>query len=155
MKPYRHPRKIASSLLLALLCAAMGASAQTIYKQVDSAGRTTFTDRPDPSLPAQSMAGPGSIASAAPEAPKLAAPGTLLTSRRSAFIDANEAARRLAQAELMRSEGANPLPGEQSHGAAGLVPNQRYVQRQEKLRLMVERARQRVNETRLPLLAQR
>jgi len=86
-----------------------------------------------------------SMAGLAPESPKPAARAGLMTSRQSASIDASEAARRLAQAELMRSAGADPLPGEL---------NERYFQRQEKLRVLVERARQRVNETRLPLLAQ-
>src|SRR5688572_12083969 len=117
--------KIASSLGLALLCAAMGAPAQTtIYKQVDAAGRVMFTDRPDPSLPAQSAAGPAPMAGAMPESPKPAARAGLLTAQRSALIDANEAARRLAQAQLMRSEGAEPLPGEQARSDAGLAPNQ-------------------------------
>jgi uncharacterized protein DUF4124 len=155
MNPRRRSRKVAASLALALLCAAMGAPAQTIYKQVDAAGRVTFTDRPDASLPALAMASPVSMANPVPESPKPAARAGLLSPRHAASIDANEAARRLAQAELMRSEGADPLPGEQTHGAAGLVPNQRYFQRQEKLRVLVERARQRANETRLPLLAQR
>lgn len=149
MNTRRRSRKIASSLALALLCAALSAPAQTIYKQVDAAGRVTFTDRPDWNLPAQAMTGP------ALEAPRPPAGIVLMTSRRSAFIDANEAARRLAQAELMRSEGAAPLPGELTQSSGAAVPNQRYWQRQERLRVLVERARQRAGETRLPLLAQR
>jgi len=142
-------RPIASCLCaLALLCAAAGTPAQTIiYKQVDSAGRITFTDRPDANLPAQAMTGP------ALEAPKAPAAVVTMASRRSASIDANEAARRLAQAQLMRSEGAEPLPGERTPGTG--VPNERYWQRQEKLRVLVEQAQQRANETRMPLLAQR
>jgi hypothetical protein len=150
MNPRRSLRNIASNLCaLALLFAAAGTPAQTIYKQVDLAGRITFTDRPDPNLPAQSMTSP------ALEAPKPPARVVLMTSRRSAAIDANEAGRRLAQARLKRSEGADPLPGERTHGSGEEVPNRRYWQRQEKLRVLVEQAQQRVNETRLPLLAQR
>lgn len=142
-------RPITSTLgALALLCAAAGTPAQTtIYKQVDAAGRVTFTDRPDSSLPAQSMTG------AALEAPRAPGGVILMTSRRSAAIDANEAARRLAQAQLMRSEGADPLAGERTPGTG--VPNERYWQRQEKLRVLVEHAQQRANEARMPLLAQR
>src|SRR5687768_17436756 len=126
MNPRCSSRKIASSLALALLCVAMGAPAQTIYKQVDASGRVTFTDRPDASLPAQSMASPMSMTSPVLESPKPVARASLLTPWHSASIDAREAARRLAQAELMRREGADPLPGEQTRGDAGLAPNARY-----------------------------
>ena len=149
MIPFRTIASIVCALTL--LCAAAGTPAQTtIYKQVDPAGRITFTDRPDSSLPAQPVTGP------ALEALKPAGviPAGPLTSRRSAAIDANEAARRLAQALLMRSEGAEPLPGELTHGSTG-APNQRYWQRQEKLRVLVEQAQQRANEARMPLLALR
>jgi hypothetical protein len=151
MDPRLSLRNIASNLCaLALLFAATVATAQaTIYKQVDSAGRITFTDRPDPNLPAQSMTGP------ALEAPKPPAGVALMASRRSAAINANEAGRRLAQAQLMRSQGADLLPGERTFDSGAGVPNQRYWQRQERLRVLVEQAQQRVNETRLPLLAQR
>jgi hypothetical protein len=151
MNPRRRLRSVSSILLaLALLCAAAGTPAQTtIYKQVDLAGRVMFTDRPDSSLPAQSVTGP------ALEAPRPPVRAVLMTSQRSATINSNEAARRLAQAQLMRSEGADPLPGEQTQGSAAGVPNQRYWQRQEKLRVLVEHAQQRANEARLPLLAQR
>ena len=149
MNPLRYLRSIASNLCaLALLCAATGAPAQTIYKQVDLAGKVTFTDRPDINLPAQAMANP------ALEAPKPAPRVGLMTSRRSASIDANEAGRRLAQAQLKRSGGADLLPGEWTHSSGEGVPNQRYWQRQDRLRVQVERAQQRSNETRLALLAQ-
>jgi hypothetical protein len=138
-------RTIAPSLCaLALLCAAAGAQAQTIYKQVDLEGRTIYTDRPDASLSAQS------ITSSPLAAPAPPAGITLMALQRSAAINASEARRRLAQAQVMRSQGADVLPGEQTSAA----PNQRYWQRQEKLRVLVERAQQRVNETQLPLLAQ-
>ena len=149
MNQGRYHVSIASNLCaLALLCAATGAPAQTIYKQVDLAGRVTFTDRPDINLPVQAM-------TAAPlEAPKRPA-GAGMTSRRSASIDVNEAALRLARAQLKRSGGADLLPGELTHGSGEGVPNQRYWQRQDKLRVQVEKAQQRSNETRLALLAQR
>ena len=131
----------------------MSAPAQTIYKQVDAAGRVTFTDRPDPGLPAQAMAGPVVMTSAVPESPKPAVRSGLLTPQRSASINASEAARRLAQAQLMRSLGADPLPGEQTRGDAALAPYQRYSQRQDKLRVLVEKAQQRSDETRLALRA--
>jgi len=152
MNPHGCFRNIASSACaLALLCVAMDAPAQTIYKQVDAAGRVTFTDRPDPSLPAQSMAAP--VPNAVPEPPTPAARTGLLTARRLASIDANEAARRLTQAQLKRSEGADLLPGDWTHGSTESVTNQRYSQRQDKLRVLVEKAQQRSDETRLALLA--
>jgi hypothetical protein len=148
MNPIRRIPSITSSLCgLALLCAAAGAQAQTIYKQVDSAGRVTFTDRPDSSLPSQSMTG------AALEAPRGPASVALMTAQRSAAINANEAGRRLAQAQLMRSEGADMMPGDWTQSSSAGVPNQRYWQRQEKLRMVVERAQQRATETRQLLLA--
>jgi len=150
MTPRRYLRNIASKLCaLALLCAATGAPAQTIYKQVDLAGRVTFTDRPDINLPAQAMTNP------ALEAPKPPARVGLMTSRRSASIDVNEAGLRLARAQLKRSGGADLLPGDLTHGSGEGVPNQRYWQRQDKLRVQVEKAQQRSNETRMALLAQR
>jgi hypothetical protein len=148
MNPRRRFPDIASSLCgLALLCAAAGTPAQMIYKQVDAAGRVTFTDRPDSSLPAQSITG------AAPEAPRAPARVILMTSQRLATINAKEAGRRLAQAQVMRSEGADLLRSDWIHGASAGVPGQRYWQRQEKLRVLVEQAQQRAIETRHLLLA--
>src|SRR5258706_13916460 len=114
MNPRRPLRNIASSFCaLALLCAASSAPSQTtIYKQVDPAGKITFTDRPDPNLPAQPMA------SGALEAPRPPAAIALTVLRRSAAINANEAGRRLTQAQLMRSQGADVLPGERTLGSA-------------------------------------
>jgi hypothetical protein len=157
MNPRRYFRNIASNLCaLALLCAATGAPAQTIYKQVDLAGRVTFTDRPDINLPAQAMTGAAhAMPNPALDAPKPPAMVGLMTSRRSASIDVNEAGLRLARAQLQRSGGADLLPGDLTHGSGEGVPNQRYWQRQDKLRVQVEKAQQRSNETRLALLAQR
>jgi len=151
MNPRRYLGSIASSLCaLALLCAATGAPAQTIYKQVDLAGKVTFTDRPDINLPAQAM----TSAARGMTSPPPARVG-LMTARRSASIDVNEAGLRLAQAQLKRSGGAELLPGDWTHGASDGVPNQRYWQRQDRLRVQVEQAQQRSNETRVALLAQR
>jgi len=146
-----NPRRCLVPILCActLFCAATGAPAQTIYKQVDSAGRVTFTDRPDIDLPAQAMTNP------ALKAPKPPVGAGLVTSRRSASIDANEAGRRLARAQLSRNNGTDLLPGDLTHGSGEGVPNQRYWQRQDKLRVQVEKAQQRSNETRVALLAQR
>jgi hypothetical protein len=147
MNPSRRFPNITSSLCgFALLCAAAGAPAQTIYKQVDGAGRVTFTDRPDSSLLAQPMT------SASLEAAKAPAEVILMTAQRSATINAKEAGRRLAQAQQMRSAGADLLRSDWIHGASAGVPSQRYWQRQEKLRVLVEQAQQRAIETRQLLL---
>ena len=76
-----------------------------------------------------------------------------MSPRRAALVEANEAERRLAQARLKRERGAAPLPGEQARGE-GYV-NDRYWRRQEKLRLEVEQALRRFNETRRSVYASR
>lgn len=68
-------------------------------------------------------------------------------SPRSSLVNANEAKRRLAQAELKRSLGAEPRPGEFKRTPQGIHVNYRYWQRQEKLRVEVELAQRRVNVT--------
>jgi hypothetical protein len=126
---------------MALLCAAAGASAQAIYKEIDAAGRVTYTDQPDttPSwhlatVPAQDVA-------------NALAARTAISSRLAAMIDANEAARRLGQALAERRLGAERLPGEQIHGADADAANQRYRLRQEDLRREVAHALHRASET--------
>jgi hypothetical protein len=87
-------------------------------------------------------------AAAAPESTAAAPPKrSALPSRRSSMINANEAKRRLAQAELKRSAGIEPLPGEYARGPDGITVNNRYWQRQEKLRIEVDQALRRVNYT--------
>ena len=105
-----------------LVCIGADASAQTIYREVDEEGRTTYSDRP----PAKPAAAP----------------------RRVGKVDVNEAARRLKQARLERSLGAEPGPGELTQGTGARTVNYRYWRRQEKLRLLVERALRRSQETR-------
>ena len=133
----------------ALLCAATGAAAQSIYRQVDAFGRVSFTDQPETAPQLQTT---GDSAAEAPRARTGRAP---IASKRAAQIDATEATRRLEQALLKRKQGAAPLPGEQVQGPKGSVPNYRYWQRQEKLRLLVEQAQQRWRETNQTVLARR
>jgi hypothetical protein len=125
----------------ALFCAAASVSAQTIYKQVDAAGHSTFSDRPD-GTPSASIAPVPAL-----EVANALASKSAMSSRRAAIIDANEAARRLGQAELERKEGAERLPGEQAHGTDASAANQRYQQRQEDLRRAVIYAQRRSDET--------
>jgi len=114
--------KAQSTLLAAVLvCTAACVSAQTIYKEVDGEGRTTFSDRP-PVKPA-------------------------VIPRRAGKVDVNEAARRLKQARLERKLGAEPMPGELSRGSGVPTVNYRYWRRQEKLRIVAEQALRRSQET--------
>ena len=105
-----------------LACTSAVASAQTIYKTVDEEGRATFSDR-------------------APAARPAAIP------RRIGTVDVNEAARRLRQARLERTLGAEPGPGELIGNPGARTGSDRYWKRQEKLRIDVERALRRSNET--------
>ena len=118
-----------SACAAALLCAAAGVSAQTIYQQVDDEGLTTFSDR-----------------SAAKPA---------IAPRRGAKVEANEAARRLKQAQLERARGMEPRPGELTRGTGARAVNYRYWRRQEKLRIVVEQAQRRSSETLRPQIASR
>lgn len=118
-------RAASSALLLALLCAAGSALAQDVIKQVDEEGRTTFSDQP----------------AAAP------APKRTIAPRRGGKVDVSEAARRLEQAQLARMHGLEPRPGEFIRVNGTQTLNYRYWQRQEKLRLAVEQAQRRSQQT--------
>jgi hypothetical protein len=99
----------------ALICAAAGASAQTV---------------------------------SALDVSRALASNSVISSRDAFAVDANEAARRLEQAQRRRAQGAEPRPGEQAQTAGTVVVNHRYWRRQEKLRHLVEQALHRSNETR-------
>ena len=68
-------------------------------------------------------------------------------SRGATLVNANEAERRLTQTKQKRSQGLTPLPGESVKVPGGVLVNTRYWSRQEKLRLEVEQAQRRSNET--------
>jgi hypothetical protein len=133
-------------LAIALLLAAANVSAQTIYMKVSPAGHKSFSDTPDSTPDPE----------AAPEGEKWRAPaGTMARgSRRAAVVNANEARRRLGQAQLDRKQGSHPLPRELASGQGATVVHHSYWRRQENLRLMVEQAQRRSNETSTLLLAQ-
>jgi hypothetical protein len=126
----------ASFLAAALLSFCASALAQTIYSKVDPDGHATFSDIPSTAP----ETGPEDVS------PKTPAGIVRKGSRRGSSIDASEAERRLAQARLKRQHGMRPLPGELASGS-GSGLNYRYWRRQERLRLEVERAQQRVNAT--------
>jgi len=114
-----------------------------VYKQVDLAGNTVYTDRLEvpPSEPKDSAAD-----SKPQDRPARAAP-----SRRHSLVNASEAQRRLAQAQLKRKQGKAPLPGERAQETGELT--YAYWRRQEKLRIEVEQAQRRANAVQQPLLA--
>ncbi len=124
----------------ALLCAAAGASAQTVYRQVDPAGSITYSNQPRPA-----SAPPAATGSATDVAIALAG-NTAIASRRGALIDANEAARRLEPAQRKRKQGAEPLPFDQARATDASTVNSRYLRRQEKLRRYHEQAQRRASQ---------
>ncbi|MGA7986695.1 MAG: hypothetical protein WCA01_16065 [Burkholderiales bacterium] len=75
------------------------------------------------------------------------ASNSVISSPHAFAVDANEAARRLEQAQRRREQGASPRPGEQALSTEPGQVNHRYWRRQEKLRHLVEQALHRSNET--------
>ena len=146
-----NTRRLAASGICtaALLCAAAAASAQAVYRHVNLSGGITYTDQPEPALPSDRETAPEPDAAQAPARRPYVSP------RLAATVNANEAGRRLAQAEFKRRQGVKPLPGEQVRRGKAMVPNYRYWQRQEKLRLLVEQAQRRLSATRQPQFAAR
>jgi hypothetical protein len=124
---------------MAFICAATDATALVIYRQVDAAGRVTFSDRPA-AAPLEAAAIPTLDVAAA------LAGAAAMSSRHAAMIDANEAARRLRQAERERQRGLERMPGEHLPGAGTGDADARYQRRQEELRRVVELARRRSDE---------
>ncbi len=121
-----------------LLCAAAGISAQTVHKQVDAAGNITFSDRPGTS--------PSPATVPALDVVNALASNSAMSSRGAAIIDANEAARRLGQAQRELEQGAESLPGEQAHAGVNAAKH-RYLRRQEELLRVVELAQRRSDAT--------
>jgi hypothetical protein len=126
---------------MALLCIAAGVSAQAIHKEIDAAGRVTYTDQPD-ATPTWHLATIPAL-----DVASALARNAAISSRFAAIIDVDEAARRLRQALLERSLGAERLPSERAHGADAAAANLRYRLRQEDLHREVERAMQRATLT--------
>ena len=124
--------------------------AQTVFKHVDIAGNITFTDLPETTESAQAE---GIPALEAVKAPRRIA--NISPRRVTVLVDANEAAHRLARAQQQRKQGVQPFPGEQTHAFGATTLNYRYWRRQEKLRILVEQAQRRLNETSKVQLAQR
>lgn len=159
---HRRLRTVATTACAAvLLGAASGVPAQTVFRHVNAEGQVTFSDRPEvtpqaainPAQGAVPAVTPEVTSEVTPEAPKTRIRRSVISPRRAAMVEANEAERRLGQARLKRERGAEPLPGEWVR-SEGYV-NDRYWRRQEKLRREVEQALRRFNETRRSVYASR
>lgn len=133
----------------AILCAAAGVSAQTIYKQVGPGGSITYTDRPDATPSPQPETVP------ALDVANALAGKTAMSSRGAALIDANEAARRLRQTQLEHAQDAKRLPGAQADGTDASAASDRHRRRLEERRRAIERAQIRLHEARRSLHARR
>jgi len=129
MKTPRNQLRIAAASFFAAFMLSTPLSAQVIHKSIDAEGRTTFSDAP-PQRVAVSPA-----------------------RQRFSMVNANEASRRLTLAENTRRLGKTPLSGESVQSANGAVMTSQYWRRQEKLRLVVEQALRRSNQTQQVLLA--
>ena len=133
--------------LLALFSAS--ASAQSLYTTVSLDGHKTFSDRADTNLEPAAQETPKNAARRTPS-------GTMAKGSRGAtLVNSNEAERRLVQIQQKRRQGMAPLPGESARVPGGVQVNSRYWNRQEKLRIEVEQAQRRMNETQRLQLAQR
>ncbi len=139
----RRTSSIARAILAAtLLWAGAFASAQSVYRVVAADGHITYTDQPAVASPPQVGASQAmSVANAL-------AGNTVISSRFAAAVDAKEAARRLKQAQLKRSQAERLLPGEHFLNPGESAQHNRYWRRQERLRVEVEHARRRFNEAR-------
>jgi Domain of unknown function (DUF4124) len=134
---------------VAMLCVPAGAGAQLVYRQFDDAGRITYSDRPGPASASPTEA------VAALDVVRALAGSTAMSSQAAVVIDANEAERRLKQAERAREQGAERLPEEQVRGANAIEMSQRYWRRQDELRRAVELAQRRADKANRLLRASR
>jgi hypothetical protein len=127
----------------AILCVSAGASAQSVYKQVDIDGRITYTDRPETTpLPrAATVSDSGVVSALARNCP--------MTSMSAATVDFHEATRRLVRARQSRREGLEPRRGENTDDAGVRMMNKRYQRDRQRLDREVVAAQRRSNETSL------
>jgi hypothetical protein len=134
-----------------ILCS-RGLLAQTIFKDIDAAGRTTFADRPAAGLvvPRETLPGqerPRIASGTRADVAEALASNSRMSSMYAADIDFNEATRRLWQARANRQEGVEPRAGEWADNAGAM--NQRYQRRQKRLEREVVAAERRSRETSL------
>lgn len=138
--------------------------AQTIYKQIDATGRTTFTDRPTAdailvpyeAFPYQERA-PASLPRIANglwlDVARALSRNGAMSSIHAAKIDFKEATRRLQQVRESRHDGREPRSGERNDSAGIAVMDQRYQRRQQRLEHAVLAAERRTRETLLAVSA--
>jgi hypothetical protein len=138
----------------AILCGSEGGSAQTIYRQLDSTGVITFTDRPAAdrvveSYVKSSIALPRAVNGNRSDVADALARNTAMSSTYAATIDFNEAKRRLMRARENRQEGMELRSGELADSSSTGAMHKRYQNRQERLRREVVAAERRSLETSL------
>jgi hypothetical protein len=128
----------------AIVCSSEEALAQTIFKQIDAAGRTTFTDRPAANamlVPCVTFSGPErgsvppprSVIRARSDLEQALFSHSPMVSMHAATIDFNEATRRLTQARQGRQDGVEPRPGERTDSAGTSAMDKRDQRRQQRL----------------------
>jgi hypothetical protein len=144
----------------AILCSGEGVLAQTIYKQMDAAGRTVFTDRPNTAgivvlyetFPTQErgpVSSPRIVTGTRSDVAKALCTKSAMSSTYAATVDFNEATRRLTQARQSREDGIEPRPGEWTDGMGTTAMDKRYQRRQQRLEREVVAAERRSHETSL------
>ncbi len=141
----------------AIVCSGGEVLAQTIYKQIDAAGRTTFSDRPaagsvSPYETSRNQEGspvsPPRIANGnRSDVASALASNSAMSSIYAATIDFNEATRRLRQARDTRQEVMEPRGREWSDSLGTSAMTKRYQRRQRRLEREVVAAERRAHET--------
>ena len=152
-----HRYMLARICAAALVCSGGEVLAQTIYKQIDGAGRTTFSDRPAASSVSPyetsrrqegSPLSPPRIGNGnRSDGANALASNSAMSSIYAATIDFNEATRRLRQARDTRQDGMEPRGGEWRDSAVTSAMAERYQRRQQRLERAVVTAERRAHET--------
>lgn len=154
-----HKHMMSKMFAAAILCSNEGVLAQTIFKQIDAAGHTTFTDRPAAgrvvpyvtfSSEERGSVSPRRIAKngTRPDLAQALFSNSAMTSMYAATVDCNEANRRLRQARQSSQEGMESRPGERGDAGATAM-NKRYERRQQRLERAVVAAELRSRDTAL------
>ena len=142
---------------IAIFCCAEGVSAQTIYKHIDSTGRTTYTDRPaadsavatSPNPERGSVPSPRIATGTRSDVSKALFSSSAMTSMYAATVDFNEATRRSRQARQSRQEGMESQLGERMDSTGASAMRAHYQRRQRRLEREVVAADLRLHQTSL------
>ena len=146
--------------MAAILCSGDSVFAQTIFKQMDATGRTTFSDRPSAEgvvVPYLSFPGPErdsvplvrTATQARSDVEQALLRHSPMRSMHAATIDFNEATRRLTQARQSRRDGIEAKPGERADVGGTSAMDRRYQRRQQRLERAVVVAELRSHQTAL------